>query len=569
MSFDGIFTYAMTHELNAKIKNGRISKIYQPYKNELLFQIRANGVNHKLLLSAHPSYARVHLTRENYDNPTEPPMFCMLLRKHLEGSIIEDIIQQDIDRIIIFKLKSRNEIGDISYKDLIVEIMGRHSNIILIDSEKNMILDSIKHISPAVNRHRTIFPGYTYVSPPKQDKINPLHVDRETIMKKIDFNAGKLDKQLVETFAGISPSFAKEAVYLAGLANRNSLPTSFLSLIELVIHNQFHPQIITNEQKEFFYILPLAHLNGEIKQYSSISEMLDRYYYGKAERDRVKQQGSDLEKFIYNERNKNEKKIEKLKKALTDAGKAEKFRLFGELLTANLHLLKRGSKEIEVTNYYSENYEAISIPLQPHKSPSENAQFYFQKYQKARNSISFVKEQIEIAKRELDYFNSLIQQMESASPKDIQEIREELMEEGYIKKRQMKGQKKNKPHKPVLEYYVSSDGTEIIVGKNNKQNDYLTNKVASRDELWFHTKDIPGSHVVIRSKEPSEKTIQEAAVLAAYFSKAKNSSSVPVDYTFVKHVKKPSGAKPGFVIYDHQKTVYVTPNEDLVLSLKK
>jgi len=569
MAFDGLFTHAITNELHSLLLNGRISKIYQPYKQELLLLIRAKGKNHKLLLSAHPSYARIHVTNENYENPSEPPMFCMLLRKHLEGSIIEKVEQIGVDRVIVFTIKSRNEIGDITYKELIIEIMGRHSNIILVDQEKQVILDSIKHISPAVNRHRSILPGQLYVAPPAQEKVDPFVATEELVLKKIDFNAGKIDQQLVTQFAGISPLFAKEVIYRAGMVNRQSLPNAFISLVNQIKLNDYHPQIFSTSRKESYYIINLQHLEGERKEYQSISEMLDRFYYGKAERDRVKQQGHDLERFIANELNKNKKKIKKLQSTLKDAEKAERYKLYGELVTANIYSISRGDTEAEVLNYYSEENEIITIPLNPSKTPSENAQGFYQKYQKAKNSVSIVEEQISKTKEEISYFEGLFQQIESASPRDVQEIREELMEEGYLKRRQQKGNKKQKQYKPVLEQYRSTDGTDILVGKNNKQNEYLTNKLASRDDTWLHTKDIPGSHVVIRSKNPSDDTIMEAANLAAYFSKAKNSASVPVDYTLIRHVKKPNGSKPGYVIYDNQKTVYVTPNEDLVLTLRQ
>ncbi|WP_246940103.1 Rqc2 family fibronectin-binding protein [Bacillus pinisoli] len=569
MSFDGVVTRAIAEELKETIVGGRISKIYQPYKQELLIHVRAGGQTYKLLLSANPSYSRLHFTNEAYDHPSEPPMFCMLLRKHLEGNVITSVHQLDMERIIYIETRGRNELGDETMKQLVVEIMGKHSNIVLVEKERNIILDSIKHISPAVNRHRTILPGYEYMSPPAQEKINPLLVDEDTFLRKLDFNSGKLANQLVGAFSGISPILANEIVQLTGLSGKKALAQNFFTFMEKIKNQQFVPSIMTGKQKENFYVFPLQHLSNEIRQFATPSEMLDRFYYGKAERDRVKQQGHDLERFIRNEKEKNDKKLVKLEKTLEDAGKAEEYQLYGELLTANMYRLEKGMKMIEVENYYDEHNSTIQITLNPLKTPSENAQSYYLKYQKAKKSVHFVLEQIEKAKEEVSYFNSLLQQMESASPKDIQEIREELVEEGYVKAKQTKGNKKNKPQKPSLEEYVSTSGLSILVGKNNKQNDYLTNKVAHREEWWFHTKDIPGSHVVIKNTEPDEKTIREAANLAAYFSKAKNSSSVPVDYTKIKHVKKPSGSKPGFVIYDHQQTVYVTPNEDLVLQLKK
>jgi predicted ribosome quality control (RQC) complex YloA/Tae2 family protein len=569
MSFDGLVTKAMVDELVCTLKGGRINKVHQPYKNEMILTIRANGVNQKLLLSAHPSYARVQFTNEAYDNPSQPPMFCMLLRKHIEGHILEDVYQVKNDRMIIFEIKGRNEIGDISYKQLIIEIMGRHSNIILVDKTRNIILDCIKHVSFAVNSYRAILPGQPYIFPPEQHKLNPFEAGEEDVLEKVDFNGGRLDKQLVEHFAGTSPLFAKEVIFQSGLANRSTVPATFIRLINRISTGDISPSIISAGGKDAFYLFPLEHLKGEIKTFPSLSEMLDRFYFGKAERDRVKQQGNDIERFISNEKEKNEKKIEKLKDTLKEAEKAEQYQLFGELLTANLYAAKKGMKEIEVLNYYDENGGTIVIPLNPRKSPSENAQKYFSKYQKAKNALTVVEEQIHLALAEVSYFDNLQQQVQAASPKDIQEIREELVDGGYIRERQKRHGKKLQNAKPVLDHFISSDGTEIIVGKNNKQNDYLTNKLAARDEIWFHTKDIPGSHVVIRSKDPSDETIREAAILAAYFSKARNSSSVPVDYTKVRHVKKPGGAKPGFVIYDNQQTVYVTPDEELVLKLKK
>jgi len=569
MSFDGLFTKAMVDELHSSLKGGRINKVHQPYKNEVILTIRANGINQKLLLSAHPSYARVQLTNEAYDNPSEPPMFCMLLRKHIEGYILENLYQVDNDRMIILEIKGRNEIGDISFKQLIIEIMGRHSNIILVDKTRNVILDSIKHVSFAVNSHRAILPGQPYIFPPAQNKINPFEAVEEDVLRSVDFIGGKLDRQLVEHFAGTSPLFAKEVIFQSGLANRTTVPETFVRIIKKIASGNISPSIMSANGKESFYLFPLEHINGEIKSFQTLSEMLDRYYFGKAERDRVKQQGNDIERFISNEKEKNEKKIVKLEVTLKEAERAEQFQRYGELLTANLYAAKKGMKEIEVLNYYDELGGTMVIPLDPRKTPSENAQKYFSKYQKAKNAVAVVVEQIEKAREEVTYFDNLIQQVLAASPKDIQEIREELVEGGYIRERQKRNGKKLQNTKPVLDQFIASDGTNIIVGKNNKQNDYLTNKLAARDEIWLHTKEIPGSHVVIRSKEPSDEIIREAAILAAYYSKARNSSSVPVDFTRVRYVKKPSGAKPGFVIYDNQQTVYVTPDEELVLKLKK
>ncbi len=569
MSFDGIMTKAVAEQLEQLLLTGRISKIYQPFKTELLLTIRAQGKNNQLLISANPSFARIHLTNEKYENPAEPPMFCMLLRKHLEGSIIESIQQVDMERIIVINVKGKDEIGDISYKQLVVEIMGRHSNIILLDKQTNKIIDSIKHISLHQSSLRPVLPGQTYTAPPEQKKANPFIILEDEFMQKIDFNRGKIDQQIVERFAGISPLVAKEIFHRAGLANKHSLTKAFFEVITPLKEGKYEPQIIISNNKEYFSVVPLTFMNGERRKQNDVNEMLDRFYFGKAQRDRVKQQAHDLERFLKNEHQKNVKKIKKLDRTLDEAEKAQQYQRFGELLTANLFAVKRGDKEIEVLDYYDEAGAMVKIPLDPQKTPSENAQSFFRRYTKAKNSVAVVEEQIEKAKEEISYLEGIIQQMETASPKDVEEIREELIEQGYIRNRKKADKKKKKLDKPHLEQYISSTGIEILVGKNNKQNEYLTNRLARQDETWLHTKDIPGSHVVIRALEVDEKTIMEAANLAAYYSKARQSSSVPVDYTKIRHVKKPNGSKPGYVIYDNQLTVYVTPDEDLVLRLRK
>ncbi|ALC81005.1 MULTISPECIES: Rqc2 family fibronectin-binding protein [Bacillus] len=568
MAFDGIFTYGMVHELNKELAGGRLTKIHQPFKQELIFQIRANNKNNKLLLSAHPSYARIHLTEQSYKNPNEPPMFCMLLRKHIEGGIIEKVEQSGFDRIVVFHIRSRNEIGDPILRKLVCEIMGRHSNIILTDAENGTIIDSLKHLPPSVNSYRTVLPGQPYVAPPAQNKLSLLAAEEEDILKHIRFQEGQLEKQIVNVFSGVSPLFAKEAVYRSGIANRATLPKTLLSLFEDIRTKAFHPQFITSN-KEYFYLLDLTHIDGSKKEFSSLSMLLDRFYFGKAERDRVKQQAQDLEKFVVNERKKNAKKIKKLESELKKSEKAEEYKIKGELLTANLYAVKKGDKEAVVTNYYDEEGGQLAISLNPNKTPSENAQNYFVKYQKAKSSVTFINEQIKLAEQEIQYFDLLLQQLSSASPQDVNEIREELEEGKYVKRRQQKGAKKAKNQKPTLDIYESTSGMSIWVGKNNKQNEYLTMKAASKEDVWLHTKDIPGSHVVIKNRDPDEQTIKEAAQIAAFFSKAKESGSVPVDYTKVRHVKKPNGSKPGFVTYDKQQTVFVTPDADLVLSLKK
>lgn len=570
MVYDGMVTRAMTYELSHELENGRVMKIYQPNETEILILMRHERNNKQLLLSSHPQYARVHITKDKRENPAEPPVFCMILRKHLTGSFLTKIKQLENERIIHFHFRTKNEIGDTSNKILIAEIMGKHSNLILIDEETQTILDSIKHISHSQNRHRAIVPGAAYTSPPDQNKLNPFTLEKDTFLKKIDFNSGKLEQQIVNNFMGISPLLAKEIVHRAQLGNRESYQKAFFEVIEQIDHHRYEP-LIWKEKRESFYILAL-HSKKEAKQevFSSISEMLDRFYSGKAERDRVNQRAQDMTRVLLNEQKKNRRKLAVLEKTLKESEKADDYQRKGELLTAHLHLVKPGDEKVEVIDYYDPEQKKIEITLNRQKSPSENAQLFFKKYHKLKNAKVKAKEEIEKTNNEIAYLDGIIDQINHAREQDIEEIREELREQGYLKKKATANKKrKNKPSKPMPESFRSTDGIEILVGKNNKQNEYVTNQLARKNDIWLHTKDIPGSHVVIRSDNPSEQTLYEAAELAAYFSKAGNSSSVPVDYTKIKHVRKPKGAKPGYVIYDHQKTIYVTPDPELIEKLSR
>ena len=568
MPFDGIVTRAVTEELKNQLIPGKLTKIYQPTSSELVFTIRSQGKNHTLLFSVHPTYARFHLTNDSYTNPKEPPMFCMVLRKHLSGAILEDIQQHGMERIITFSIKTWNELGDISHKLLVVELMGKHSNVMIVDKDKGHIIDSIKHISMAQNRHRTILPGQEYILPPSQNKLNPLEIDGEQLIRKIDFNAGKIDRQLVGILDGFSPFITNEITSRAQFGSNEVYIEKFTELRQQIIHHEYNPAIYLNG-KEDFHVLPITYHQGKKVEFENANVMLDTFYSGKAERDRVKQQAKDLYRFIKNEKSRNERKLKKHLQTIKKAEKADHFQKMGELLTAHMHLIKQGDSTITVTDYYDPQQSELVIDLNPNKTPSENAQGFFKTYQKLKTSKQVVEKEIIRTNGEIDYFDQLLQQIDVAGVEDIEEIREELREEGYLKKQRSKGKKKNKLVKPVPEEYAATDGTIILVGKNNKQNEYATTKLAHRDDTWLHTKDIPGSHVIIRSKEVGEQTLLEAAELAAYFSKSQNSSSVPVDYTTIRHVKKPNGAKPGYVTYDNQKTVYVTPSKETVDKLKK
>lgn len=568
MAFDGVVTRSVSRELH-KLVGGRISKIHQPHHSDIVMQIRTQGETVKLLLSANPTYPRLHLTTEEFTNPLEAPMFCMLLRKHCEGGVIESVQQIGMERVIHMDVRTRDELGDVAVRRIIVEIMGKHSNIILIDPATGIILDSAMHVTLAISQYRQVMPGKPYVSPPSQDKRDPLAVTEQAFVSSLDWNGGRLDKQIVEAYTGISPLLAKEILYRAGLANRETLWAAFSQVMQSILADEYVPSIAQTKDKAYFHVVELTHLTDAVTtHYPSVQSCLQAFYEGKALRDTVKQRAHDLIRFVTSERNKNDKKIDKLEQTLHDAHEADQFRLFGELITANMHQMKRGDTELVTVNWYDEAGATITIPLDPLKTPSENLQSYYKRYNKAKNSLAIVSEQIEQAQAEIMYLDGVLVQLEHATLKDAEEIREELVEQGYMRDRKKRGPRKKKDTRPELDTYFSSEGIEILVGKNNKQNEYLTNKLAASQETWLHTKDIPGSHVVIRAREFSDETLLEAANLAAFFSRAKEGSQIPVDYTLIKHVKKPSGAKPGYVIYEQQRTLYVTPDEALIRRLK-
>jgi predicted ribosome quality control (RQC) complex YloA/Tae2 family protein len=565
MSLDGIVTRALVHELQACVK-ARIHKIYQPTDNELIMHVRGQGVNGKLLLSAHPSMPRIHWTDQPWANPQEPPMFCMLLRKYCEGGVIEAIRQVGLERIVEIDIRHRDELGDSSLKKIVLEIMGRHSNLILLDPITGIIHDGIRHVTPAISSHRVVLPGSAYVSPPSQDKVNPLEQSKaafDTVMATSDDAA--VSSLLLNAYTGLSPLITREIAYRAN-EQRDQAWTIFHRVMEQVASNAFEANLVlTDDGKALFSAIKLTHAQGEIQTFATMNQCLEIYYRDKASRDLVRQRTTDLNRFLLNEIAKNEKKQLKLSDTLVEADEADLIRRMGELLTAHLHAFKRGDKSVDVVDYYEEEQPTISIALDPLLTPNENAQRYFRKYNKLKNSRAIVAEQMQATETEIQYLASVQQGLESATPADIGEIREELIEQGYIRERGIKrGTKKKKKDTPAILCYTSSEGIPIYVGKNNTQNDYVTNRLAMSSDTWLHTKDIPGSHVLIRGQEYGDATLQEAAVLAAYYSKARESSSVPVDYTRVRNVRKPNGAKPGFVIYDGQKTLFVTPDEAMI-----
>ncbi|WP_223066462.1 Rqc2 family fibronectin-binding protein [Paenibacillus caui] len=579
MALDGIVTRAITHELQACI-GARINKIHQPSQSDIIIQLRGHGDSRRLLLSANPTYPRVHFTEASFLNPQEAPMFCMLLRKHCEGGVIERIAQVGLERIIHIDIRQRDELGDVALKRIIVELMGRHSNIILLDPATGTQLDGIHHVTPAISSYRVVMPGFSYSEPPQQHKVNPLDVREQDFLNFFRNAADSASPGwMVEAFSGFSPLIAQELLNRAALAREDAaaeqpfeaaLWAIFSGMMEEIKSDRYAPASGENRKgKSIFSVVDLTLLEEDTKHYyDSVSKCMEAYYGDKAERDTIKQKVSDLLRFLQNERNKNIKKLANLKKDQEEAEDAEKYKIWGELLLPSLHEISKGDSEAKLVNYYDEEQRQVTIPLDPLLTPSENAQRYFKKYNKFKNSLAVIEEQLAKTHQEIAYIESLLQQLSFASMNDIEEIRDELTQQGYLRDRSRKsGKKKKKNDRPTLHIYTSSEGIEIYVGKNNLQNEYITNRLGSSNDTWLHTKDIPGSHVVIRGNSFGDQTLEEAAQLAAYFSQAKESSSVPVDCTLIRYVRKPNGAKPGFVIYDHQRTLFVTPDEQLIKAM--
>lgn len=543
MAYDGIMMHQVKKSLIDTIQSGRINKIYQISKYELLFQVRANRKNYQLLISSHPMYARVQLTSLTYPTPEAPNPLTMLFRKLLEGGYIKEIEQIDLDRILKITFACHNELGDAIEYILYIEIMGKHSNIILV-GKNNKIIDCIKHISPSMNTERFLQPGALYQLPPMVEKLNPFTNDFVE------------DNQLTKIYQGMAPILSKEILY------RIDQGKDFKEIMKQIDKSQ-DLYITKINDKGYFHVIELTHLQGITTKYA-LFDGLDLHFNEIDQKERIKQQTSNLLKFIQNEYQKNTTKLKKLKATLEDSENSDDYRIKGDLLYASLHLMQKGMISVEVDNYYDNT--KMKITLDPKLDPKANAQKYYQKYQKAKNSIDVLHQQIELTEKEIDYFDSLITAMSQASYYDALEIKEELENEGYLKKKKQRNTIRKKKI-PQFQKYLTKDGIEIDIGKNNLQNDYLTFKYAHRYDMWFHAKDMPGSHVIVKAQDLDEYTIRLAAKIAAYYSKGKNSSSVPVNYTLVKTLKKPTGSKPGKVILDNYKTIYIDPDDEFLKEL--
>ena len=550
MSFDGFFLHHMVEELRRELVNGRIQKINQPFEQELVLQIRSNRQSHRLLLSAHPVFGRIQLTQTTFENPAQPSTFIMVLRKYLQGALIESIEQVENDRIVEITVSNKNEIGDHIQATLIIEIMGKHSNILLVDKSSHKILEVIKHVGFSQNSYRTLLPGSTYIAPPSTESLNPFTVKDEKLFEILQTQETTA-KNLQSLFQGLGRDTANEL--------ENILVSDKLSTFRNFF-NQVTKPCLTEIS---FSPVPFANQVGE--PFTSLSNLLDTYYKDKAERDRVKQQASELIRRVENELQKNRHKLKKQEKELLATDNAEEFRQKGELLTTFLHQVPNDQDQVILDNYYTN--QPITIALDKALTPNQNAQRYFKRYQKLKEAVKYLTDLIEETKATILYLESVETVLNQAGLEEIAEIREELIQTGFIRRRQReKIQKRKKP-----EQYLASDGKTIIyVGRNNLQNEELTFKMARKEELWFHAKDIPGSHVVISGNlDPSDEIKTDAAELAAYFSQGRLSNLVQVDMIEVKKLNKPTGGKPGFVTYTGQKTLRVTPDPEKIASMKK
>ncbi len=583
MALDGLAVSAIIDELDKKLTGGRIDKIYQPLNDEIIFSVRSLGGNYKVLMSANSSNPRMHITENKKDNPDKAPLFCMVLRKYLAGGKITGFSRPNFERIINMHVDSTNEMGDRTNKTLTIEIMGKHSNIILTD-ENGRIIDSIKHISHEKSSVREVLPGKEYALPPAQDKLNPLELNFDNFSKAAKAKSGsRFQNVIYQSYVGISPQSAAEICIRADVdpsdcpdSNPDGIEkiyNTFKAYMEFIKNNNYDFTIILDDNKNVvdFSVTDSKRFPADKKtSCESVSQMLEKFYKDRDNTYHIKQKAYDTRRLVQTNLERCVKKKEILMKTVSDTKDMDLWRLYGELITANVYAIKKGVNTFRTMNFYDENYAEIDIPLDPTKTATENAQSYFSKYAKAKRTLEAVEVQEAQNNAELEYFERVLSFIDLADTEnDIKEIRQELAEGGYIKNRSVKG--KNKPVKSKPMHFVSSDGYDIYVGKNNSQNDFLTFKFSERTDLWLHVKDMPGSHVIISlgnvmgtEEDIPDTALLEAANLAALNSAAKDSTLVAVDYTFRKNIKKPNGSKPGFVVYDTNYSLYITPDKENV-----
>ena len=576
MPMDGVMLGFIARELAHKLKDGRIDRVIQPERDEIHLLIRAQGENHRLLLCASPNGARVHLTQHAKTGPMEPPMLCMLLRKHLGSGRIMDVRRVAGDRILEIDINALNELGDQVTRTLIIEIMGRHSNIILKNSD-GRIIDASRHVDEDISRVRLVLPGLPYEYPPSQGKLNPDTATAEEIAQRLIETGGKLHKAISAAIAGFSPQAAKEAA-LRVCGDSETLVTELdvqASAKALRAYLDRMPDmgpsvVLMNEDGAPGDIYPFEQMRlfgMPYERYDSPSAALDAFYYERDRRERMNQKASSIAHTLKNHIERCEKKIAIQNEALGNAARMEEYRKSGELIQANLYRLKKGEPFAEVEDFYSEDYAPIRVPMDVSLSPAQNAQRYFKLYQKARNARTLAAEQKQKAEQELEYLEQMQDDLRKCTDSaGLSELKQMLVSSGHVRATVSRvKQRKEAPSQPMK--FLSCDGIEMEVGKNALQNERLT-MGAKGDELWLHAQKMPGSHVIVHSAGVPESTLLEAAMLAAYYSKGVRSAQVPIDATLRRYIKKPGGTPAGFVIYTHQRTLYITPDEAAVRKIK-
>lgn len=579
MPFDAITIKAIAHELSETLVGGKIDKINQAEKDELLLTIRNHQQNYKLLISANSANPRIYLAKDyKKENPLQAPMFLMLLRKHLVGGRIMSVVQNTFDRHLLIDIEAYDELRNLKTRTISVEIMGKHSNIILVDKESNRVIDSIKRVPLSMSSIREVLPQRPFLPPPTQEKKNPLDpISLEDFVALLKSKSQSVYKAIYSSFSGIAPISAKQLCYMANIQDVDStyelefwqferLKNSFDRLFSYIRKNEFSPCLVSKRNGEivdFSPILLTIYEEYSLQEEHSISLVAEAFYYGKDLKERIAQKTYGLRKSLQIKLERLRSKWQKQIDELNEAKSLDEFSRLGELLTANIYQIQKGMKEVSVIDYHQPDMPMVTIALNENLTPSENVQLYYKKYNKAKSRINELTAQLEQTKSELDYLENVMVSVNHIDSLDaIDDIKDEMTKQGYYTQHSAPRTKKKIRSKPLE--FVSSDGFTIYVGKNNTQNDQLTLKFSDPSDVWLHTKDIPGSHVIIKAtlEAVSKEALYEAAMLSAYYSQARASSQVPVDYAPRKNVKKPNGARPGMVIYDNYGTVYVTPDED-------
>ncbi len=589
MPLDALCLSGLVHELSQTVTNTKIDKIYQPARDEIVLALRSpTRGSVKLLLSANPNHPRAQLTQLTRENPDTPPMFCMLLRKHLSGGKILSVSQPPLERVVSFELETLNELGDRVNRTLVLEAIGRRSNLLLLD-EHNRILDCLRRVESnlgASNPQRTLLPGLFYHLPPQQEKQNPFTQSSQQLQELLDAapEEVQIDQWLLDTFGGLSPLICRELAFQTGGATdvrlhllssegRQRLLSSLESLLHNVSAHQLIPTLLLREDAPYdFTFFPIYQYGQKVtlKTYPDFSSLLDRFYEQREQLERAKQKGQDLIRSVTTARDRTARKIANQEKELAATQNRDRLRELGDIITSNFYQLKRGMHTFHTVDFYDPEGKEIDISLDPLLTPQQNAAKYYKDYNRAKTAETMLTQQLEKGRKELDYLNSVLESITLAEgEKDLQEIRQELTDTGYLRRQSKgKGREKRVVSKPME--FRSTAGLRISVGKNNTQNDLLTCKQASKYDIWFHTQKIHGSHVILWTDgtDPDVQSLQEAACLAAWFSQGRGSGKIPVDYTPVRYVKKPNGARPGMVIYTTYETAWVTPTEDLVKRLR-